>query len=162
VLAAACSLALVVYGAAVAWRGTNTTPRLATEQRVTANPSEAPVVAAVVSPDGKYVAYADTTGVYIRHIDTGEPAAAVAEGIRRCSHKLVPRQHASAAERAGGRSNGSEPVEGFHSGGNPQKVMKDATDGAVSADGSKIAFLRDAAEVRASISMFTGTRAKSG
>ena len=74
VLAAVCVLALLIlliYGGVTARRRTNTTP-LATEQRITANPREAPVTGAVVSRDGKYVAYSDTTGVYVRHIDTGE------------------------------------------------------------------------------------------
>jgi DNA-binding winged helix-turn-helix (wHTH) protein len=69
---AACVLALVAYGALVAWRRANTVPPLVIEQQITANPPEAPINAAAVSPDGKYVAYGDTTGVYIRHIDTGE------------------------------------------------------------------------------------------
>src|SRR5271156_1382483 len=43
-----------------------------TEQRVTSNPPEAPVRDAVVSRDGKYVAYADPTGFYLRQISTGE------------------------------------------------------------------------------------------
>jgi len=29
------------------------------------------VTGAVISPDGKYVAYSDPTGVYIRNIDSG-------------------------------------------------------------------------------------------
>ena len=62
----------MVYGVIRAWRGSRATPPLAIEQRITANPPEAPVTGAVVSPDGKYVAYSDTTGVYIRHIDSGE------------------------------------------------------------------------------------------
>ena len=45
---------------------------LAIEQRLTANPSDAPLRNAVVSPDGKYVAYADPTGLYLRQISSGE------------------------------------------------------------------------------------------
>src|SRR5271170_6060206 len=45
---------------------------LTTEQRITSNPPEAPVQAAVVSPDGKYIAYADPTGLYLRQISSGE------------------------------------------------------------------------------------------
>src|ERR1019366_10453227 len=36
------------------------------------NPSDAPIKNAVVSPDGKYVAYADSTGLYLRQISSGE------------------------------------------------------------------------------------------
>ena len=56
-------LALVCYGALVAWRRASTPPPLAKEQQITANPREAPITAAVISRDGKYVAYSDTTGL---------------------------------------------------------------------------------------------------
>jgi DNA-binding winged helix-turn-helix (wHTH) protein len=75
VLAASCALALVIYSGVLAWRRANTAPPLVTEQRITANPSEAPVTGAALSPDGKYLAYSDTTGVYVRHFDTGEVRA---------------------------------------------------------------------------------------
>jgi DNA-binding winged helix-turn-helix (wHTH) protein/Tol biopolymer transport system component len=45
---------------------------LRTEQRITANSPEAPVRFAVVSPDGKYLAYSDLTGLYLRVIASGE------------------------------------------------------------------------------------------
>jgi DNA-binding winged helix-turn-helix (wHTH) protein len=63
VLAVSVAIAVLVYGSVVAWRGKATTPALATEQRITANPPEAPVTAAVISPDEKYVAYSDSTGL---------------------------------------------------------------------------------------------------
>jgi hypothetical protein len=43
-----------------------------TEQRITSNSPEAPVRAAAISPDGKYVAYYDPTGLYLREISSGE------------------------------------------------------------------------------------------
>ncbi len=43
-----------------------------TEQRITSNPPEDPVHGAAVSPDGKYVAYSDPTGLYVRQLSTGE------------------------------------------------------------------------------------------
>ena len=42
------------------------------ERRLTANPAEMPVTAAVISSDGKYLAYSDETGMYIQLIETGE------------------------------------------------------------------------------------------
>jgi hypothetical protein len=59
-MAALCALTLAIYAVRVARRETSSTAHFATEQRITANPAEAPVTAAVVSPDGKYVVYADT------------------------------------------------------------------------------------------------------
>jgi len=43
-----------------------------TERQITSNPIEDPVVFAAISPDGKYVAYNDSTAIRIRLIDTGE------------------------------------------------------------------------------------------
>jgi DNA-binding winged helix-turn-helix (wHTH) protein/Tol biopolymer transport system component len=47
-------------------------PRQATLTQLTANPPDLPVTSARVSPDGKYLAYADPTGIQVRVIDTGE------------------------------------------------------------------------------------------
>jgi DNA-binding winged helix-turn-helix (wHTH) protein/Tol biopolymer transport system component len=143
VLAAACALALVIYGGVLAWRQTTRTPPLFTEQRITSNPSEAPVTGAVVSPDGKYVAYSDTTGVYIRHIDTGEtrplqlpkdfnavPTSWFPDG----THLLLI---------SGGAAQGRSSLwKTSILGGGPQQLMENASEAAISPDGSKIAFLR--------------------
>jgi hypothetical protein len=45
------------------------------QQQLTANPPGAPVFTAAISPDGKHLAYSDTTGFYIRIIETGETNA---------------------------------------------------------------------------------------
>jgi DNA-binding winged helix-turn-helix (wHTH) protein/Tol biopolymer transport system component len=151
VLAAACVLALVAYGALVAWRRANTTPPLFTEQRITANPSEAPVTGAVVSPDGKYVAYADTTGVYIRHIDTGEtrplqlpkgldavPTSWFPDG----AHLLLGTGEADYGHGLTGKLVTPSVWRVSILGGSPQEFIENASGAAVSPDGSKIAFLR--------------------
>lgn len=41
-------------------------------ERLTANPSDVSVTSAQISPDGRFLAYADPTGVQVRIIDTGE------------------------------------------------------------------------------------------
>ena len=43
-----------------------------TQRSVTANPTENPVYAAAISPDGRSLAYADLTGVFVRLLETGE------------------------------------------------------------------------------------------
>ena len=53
----------ITSGAAVA------APKL---ERLTANPSDVSVTSAQISPDGRFLAYADPTGVQVRIIDTGE------------------------------------------------------------------------------------------
>jgi serine/threonine protein kinase len=42
------------------------------ERELTANPSENPVYAAAISPDGRYLAFADFTGVFLKTLQTGE------------------------------------------------------------------------------------------
>jgi len=46
--------------------------RMLQQRSVTANPPENPVYAAAISPDGKHLAYADFTGVFVRLLETGE------------------------------------------------------------------------------------------
>jgi eukaryotic-like serine/threonine-protein kinase len=42
------------------------------ERRLTANPADMPVTAAVISADGKYLAYSEQTGLYVQLLQTGE------------------------------------------------------------------------------------------
>jgi DNA-binding winged helix-turn-helix (wHTH) protein/Tol biopolymer transport system component len=46
--------------------------RQPTQMQLTANPTDVPVTSARLSSDGKYLAYADPTGIQVRVIDTGE------------------------------------------------------------------------------------------
>ena len=46
-----------------------------TERQITSNPIEDPIAFAAISPDGKLVAYNDSTAIRIRRIDTGETRA---------------------------------------------------------------------------------------
>src|SRR5688572_29986984 len=79
-IAAAVIVVLLVAGVAV-WRGwfaggtetgTSVSAAPLTERQLTTNPLENPIFAAAISPDGKYVVYADITSIHIRLIDTGE------------------------------------------------------------------------------------------
>jgi DNA-binding winged helix-turn-helix (wHTH) protein/Tol biopolymer transport system component len=150
VLAASVVLSVLVGGAIIVWRGKATTPALATEQRITANSPEAPVTAAVISPDGKYVAYSDSTGVYIRHIDTGEtrplqlprdfdavPTSWFPDG----THLLLSTGGALYGIWALGPRGIGTLWRVSLMGGTPQKLIDNASGGTVSPDGSKIAFL---------------------
>jgi eukaryotic-like serine/threonine-protein kinase len=67
-------LAVILVGVGTAWfmaRRTTTRPE-PTERQLTANPMEDYVSGAAISPDGKYLAYVDRTGLYLRLIDSGE------------------------------------------------------------------------------------------
>ena len=53
------------------------------ERRLTANPSEYPISSAALSSDGKYLAFSDDTGSYLRQVDTGEThPLALPQGFR--------------------------------------------------------------------------------
>jgi serine/threonine protein kinase len=71
----AASALLLVTAALALWswaiRGRPGAHRLS-HGSITANPPENPVYAAAISPDGRYLAYADLTGVFVRLLETGE------------------------------------------------------------------------------------------
>jgi DNA-binding winged helix-turn-helix (wHTH) protein len=139
------ALAVVAVAVIIVMRVSVRPSQLAVEKRITTNSPEAPVQYAVISPDGKYLAYAGPSELYIRQLDTGE--------VRRLA---LPKEF-----------NDPRPLSWFpdntdlifvewsdwneHArsiwklsilGGSPQKLMDDAWDAAVSPDGSRISFLR--------------------
>ena len=151
---AAAALLVLVAGFVIRWvigrKGVSEGHPVAyplTEKRVTSNPPEAPVIGASVSPDGKFVAYADPTGLYLRQLSTGEtrpltlPKGWVAwagSWFPDCTHLLVL------------RVDGQPGADGIWRpslyklsllGGEPQKIMDDAVRAVVSPDGSRIAYL---------------------
>jgi len=68
------SLAVGLAGLLIAWslwRRAGTQPE-PLERQLTANPPEDSVMGAAISRDGKYLAYADQQGLYVRAVDTGE------------------------------------------------------------------------------------------
>jgi serine/threonine protein kinase/Tol biopolymer transport system component len=69
--------ALLLAAAVSGWfltlhRSARITP---TERQLTANPLEDFVQGAAISPDGKYLAYSDERGLYLRSVDSGETRA---------------------------------------------------------------------------------------
>jgi serine/threonine protein kinase/Tol biopolymer transport system component len=67
--------ALAATGATIlTWRlsrGPESPPQLK-QARLTANPPDAPVLNATISPDGKYLGYGDRQGIHLQLVDTGE------------------------------------------------------------------------------------------
>jgi DNA-binding winged helix-turn-helix (wHTH) protein/Tol biopolymer transport system component len=117
------------------------------EQRVTSNPPEDPIKGAVVSPDGKYVAYGDPTGLYLRQMSTGETRPwSLPNGFVAWPNCWFPDSTHLLAMRIEGHS---QELDGMKTslyklsllGGDPQKLMDDASAGSVSPDGSRIAYL---------------------
>ena len=112
------------------------------ERKLTANSAENSVTSMAVSPDGKYLSYADNTGIYLKLIHTGETHpvplppdfhARVDDWFPDGSRLLVSR-----AEQPGKASLWSISLFG----GSPQRLVDDASGGSLSPDGSHIAFRR--------------------
>jgi Tol biopolymer transport system component/DNA-binding winged helix-turn-helix (wHTH) protein len=112
------------------------------ERKLTSNSSENSVSSAAVSPDGKYLAYSDNTGVYLKLIRTGEvhpvplPAnfsARVDDWFPDGSHLLVSRK-----DQPGKASLWNISVFG----GSPRPLAEDASGGSISPDGAYISFHR--------------------
>jgi Tol biopolymer transport system component len=119
------------------WRHTNVV-----ERKLTANSAENSVTSMAVSPDGKYLSYADNTGIYLKLIHTGETHpvplppdfhARVDDWFPDGSRLLVTR-----AVKPGRASLWSISVFG----GSPHQLVDDASGGSLSPDGSHIAFRR--------------------
>jgi DNA-binding winged helix-turn-helix (wHTH) protein/Tol biopolymer transport system component len=117
-------------------------PAEVVERNLTANSSENSVSSAAVSPDGKYLAYTDNTGVYLKLIRNGEThpvplppnfSAQVDDWFPDGSHLLVTRE-----EQPGKLSLWSISVFG----GSPRQLANDGRAGSVSPDGFHIAFQR--------------------
>jgi DNA-binding winged helix-turn-helix (wHTH) protein/Tol biopolymer transport system component len=112
------------------------------ERQLTANSRENSVTSAAVSPDGKYLTYADATGIYLKVIRTGEThavtlppdfAARVDDWFPDSSNILISRLEG--AEKAS-----LWRISVF--GGSPHKLADGASGGSLSPDGAHIAFRR--------------------
>jgi DNA-binding winged helix-turn-helix (wHTH) protein/Tol biopolymer transport system component len=112
------------------------------ERKLTSNSSENSVNSAAVSPDGKYLAYSDNTGIYLKLIRTGEIhavplppnfSAHVDDWFPDGSHLLVSRKDQPTKASLWN-------ISVF--GGSARPLADDALGGAVSPDGAHIAFRR--------------------
>ena len=112
------------------------------ERKLTSNSSENAVSGASISPDGKYLAYGDNTGIYVKLIRTGEThpialppdfSARVDDWFPDGSHLLVSRE-----EQPLKASLWSISVFGD----SPRLLVHDGSGGSLSPDGAHIAFSR--------------------
>jgi DNA-binding winged helix-turn-helix (wHTH) protein len=70
-IVAAIALVAVVIGLVVT-RPRHVPANYASESRLTANPQDIPVTSSAISPDARFLAFGDRTGLYIRQLDGGE------------------------------------------------------------------------------------------
>ena len=141
-IAFTCLASIVI--AVVAWAVWRFPSRRARtiERKITSNSAENGVSSASISPDGKFLAYTDNTGMFLKQIRTGEThpiplppdfSAHLEDWFPDGSHLLVSRQ-----EKPGKVSLWSISVFG----GSPRPLLDDASGGAVSPDGGHVAFRR--------------------
>jgi len=135
---------LLLLGSLVGWIiARRTRPVWPGEQRLTSNPADLPIIRAVISPDGKYLAYADRTGLFVREVASGEAHAialpdkfsAVPTGwFPDGTHLLVTKW----------RKPGDKPSVWSISllGGAPHMLVDHAWVGVLSPDGAQLAFSR--------------------
>ena len=147
--------AMLLTGLAVAWFAWQRMAHVPEmkERQLTTNSSDAPVTAADISPDGKYLAYADSTGLYLRLIQTGELHTLAMPrdvGVARLAWfpdgtKILASAIAGAGSSSSALPNSSIGLSSIWVisilGGTPQKLRDNAGDASFSPDGSQIAFV---------------------
>lgn len=141
IVAAVVALVVFVYLAQRKEIGTPTPG--ASERRLTANPDDTPVMSGVISPDGKYLAYSDATGLYLRDVDTGEThPVPLPEGF----DALVESWFPDSTHLLVSRVENSVQAPGLWiasvMGGAPRRILEEGSLGVVSPDGARIAFSR--------------------
>ena len=117
-------------------------PSVTVEQRITANPPDAPVTAVSVSPDGKYIAYSDVTGLYLREIASGETRLwGVPKNFIAYPNNWFPDGTHLLVTRVEGAFRKPSLWKLSILGSPPRLLMENAASGSVSPDGLRIAYV---------------------
>jgi eukaryotic-like serine/threonine-protein kinase len=144
---AMATMVVLVAGLGAGWFHWRTTPTklhqsAPTQQRLTTNSSENAVSASVISPDGKYLAYADKSGIYLRQMTTGEIHELVPKGHEVRSLGWFPDSSQLFASWTTPLENKIELWTLSILGGAPRKLSDEGWAPSVSPDGSQIVFLK--------------------
>lgn len=109
--------------------------------QLTANPADDRVKAAAISRDGRYLAFSDETGFYVRQIDTGEThPIALPQGLGAASLGWFPDSiHIIVALTGQGSPSSLWEISAL--GGGARKLIDDGRSPAVSPDGKEVAFI---------------------
>jgi len=83
-------------------------------RRLTSNSSDNPVTGALLSPDGKYLAFRDQTGMHLKLIETGEIQTISPRSEQRISalgrwNAMVPRSMVSGQHKTAGQCHSARP-----------------------------------------------------
>lgn len=138
-------LVVLVVGLIIGWQAGRRyqSPEVIHEKRLTANTTDTPVLSAVISPDGRYLAFADKTGFYLRQVDSGEThAIALPKNFDAEPGAWFPDNTHLVATWASGPQEQRSLWQISIMGGEPRKLTESGRDPSVSPDGSQIAFLR--------------------
>jgi Tol biopolymer transport system component/DNA-binding winged helix-turn-helix (wHTH) protein len=140
----ASAVLLVLFGTCAGWvaaRYFNPKVQIL-ERRLTGNPADDPILSAVISPDAKYLAFSDRSGLFVRVVLTGEThAVALPDGFRLQPISWFP-DGSHVLTTNWSNTEGPSLWSVSVLGGAPRKIMGNAEARAVSPDGSQIAFVR--------------------
>jgi Tol biopolymer transport system component/DNA-binding winged helix-turn-helix (wHTH) protein len=118
------------------------TPPAVTQRRLTANPEDTPVTSGVISPDGKYLAYTDSTGFYLRQVDNGEThPVPLPKGFDAVAESWFPDNLHLVVSRIEDPMKPPSLWKISIFGGTPRKLADVGSSASVSPDGSYIVFL---------------------
>lgn len=139
----AIALVLFISAAAVAWRFHLTdTPFQQLEQITTLVPENRPTAAAI-SPDGRFLAYANSDGVFLRAVRSAETTVVNGPNDFVVDHLAWLPDGSRLLASGFADANYQSAIWSLSiAGGTPQQLHNDARFGAPSPDGSRIAFLK--------------------
>jgi Tol biopolymer transport system component/DNA-binding winged helix-turn-helix (wHTH) protein len=138
------SLALLLIGLVAGFHAgrSASSSQAITARRLTANSSEIPVLGQAISPDGKYLAFADTSGFYVRQIDTGEThALSLPKGFDARPAAWFPDGTHLLATWVEDRRKPPSVWQLSVVGGEPRRLLDEGRAPSISPDGTQIAFL---------------------
>ncbi len=137
--------AVLLVGVVAGWHaGRNSAAAVRpTERRLTGNAPNDPIWSAAISPDGKYLAFSDKNGLFLRVLASGETQSVpIADGLRTGSLSWFPDGSRLLATRGRWPGNPSALWSLSTLGGSPRKLVEEGDQGAIAPDGSQIAFVR--------------------
>ena len=113
------------------------------EVQLTTNSSENPVTASAISPDGRYMVYADQVGIHLRLSETGETHTIGAPDFGNINRVAWFPDGSKLVVSGAGTTDGALSAIWSVSiiGGIPRRLRDDGLEASVSPDGSEIAFV---------------------